>query len=167
MAAILPYLVTVTSVNAAVAASAARAGSRSPFCRGRPRLPMRCSGSTERRRRAAHQPRGAGLPAPSAAGLRPEPATETAKLRRTSFHLARRLRQQLRPQPEGRSARREPVSRPARSRCTASSCGGVIQCPPVRMHGDQQPSGHRLRHRDAWWCRCRSSDETAVRGYRL
>ena len=45
MAAVLPYRVTVTGVNAAAAASPARAGSRSPLVRGRPRLPVRAGGS--------------------------------------------------------------------------------------------------------------------------
>jgi hypothetical protein len=37
MAAVLPYRVTVTCVNAVVAASPSRAGSRSALVRGRPR----------------------------------------------------------------------------------------------------------------------------------
>ena len=45
MSAALPYRVTVTLVNAVVAASPARAGSRSPLVRGRPRRPVRAGGS--------------------------------------------------------------------------------------------------------------------------
>jgi len=48
MAAVLPYRATVTGVNAVVAASRSRAGSRSPLVRGRPRRPVRAGGSPYR-----------------------------------------------------------------------------------------------------------------------
>ena len=44
MVAAFPYRATVTCSNAAVAASFARQGSRSPFSRGRPRFPLRAGG---------------------------------------------------------------------------------------------------------------------------
>src|SRR5947208_9946719 len=44
MVSVLPYRVTVTCENTAVAAILARDGSRSPFTRGRPFFPVRCGG---------------------------------------------------------------------------------------------------------------------------
>ena len=44
MVSVLPYRVTVTCENTAVAAILARDGSRSPFTRGRPFFPVRSGG---------------------------------------------------------------------------------------------------------------------------